>query len=155
MAAVSTIIAGVGLAVSVAGTAASFVSQQKQAKAQKKANQERQRQQEVQNLRSRRAAVREAQIKRAAVLNFAAAGDFEGSSPVSQASGSISSQLGTNIGFSESISASNRNISTFNQQASDAGFSANLFGSIGGLGLSAASNSKSIANTFNSVFDFN
>ena len=135
----ATTVAVAALGVGLAGTGASAFQQRKAQKEQKKARRAQDQQQEIQNRRSRRAAIREAQIKREQVLNFAAAGDFEGSSSVQQARGSISSQLGTNIGFSEAISAGNRNISAALGRAQSAQFGAGIAQSIGGLGFQASS----------------
>ena len=145
------------VASAVAGVATGVVSQVqagKAAKAQRRAEAERRNQQEVQNRRSRLSAIREAQIKRAAVVNFAEGQDIGGSSSVAQATGSIGSQLGTNVGFSEAVNSSNRLISGFNLQAAKAGQSSQFFGglsnSLFGIGQGAAGFSGSSG--FNSLF---
>jgi hypothetical protein len=127
------------VAVGAAGTIQSSIQARKAGSARRKAVAAENRKQEIQNRRSRRSAIREAQVKRASIVNFAQGGDFGESSPVSQATGSISSQLGTNIGFSEAVSANNREIGFFSQKAANLDQSSQLFQSIGSLGFQGAS----------------
>lgn len=135
---VATTLAIVGAVTGLVGAGLQYQQGKKQQKAAKRERAARQQQEKIQNRRSRMSAIREAQIKRAAVVNFAGGMDAGGSSGVTQATGSIGSQLGTNIGFSEAISAGNRNISRFQQQQVDAQAAGSIFGSISSLGFGLA-----------------
>lgn len=75
MAAISALIAGIGIAASLASTAVGFMGAQKQAKAQKQQmrlqmqqNEERRKQMNLEATRRRRAAIREAQMARSTAL---------------------------------------------------------------------------------------
>jgi hypothetical protein len=150
MPAVAPIIAVVSVVASVAGTAFSIMQQRKASKAQKRSNQEQQRQAALRARRERRQAIREQQIKRAAVVNFAEGQGIGGSSAPSAATGSLSSQTGTIFGKSSFIGASNARINFFNQKAQDHLSRAQLGGSIAGLGQQLFS----AAGGFGSISDF-
>ena len=92
------------IAALVVGAVASVVGTVKSASAQRKSLRAQRQQQAVQTRRSRRASIREAQIRRAtAVSGAVGAGSFGGSG--SQGGiGSIASQLGNNLGFSTQMS---------------------------------------------------
>ncbi len=132
------VIAGVSLAVGIAGSVASYMQQQKAAKQQKKARNEALRKEEAQVRRQRRQAIREAQIKRAQVVNFGEATGTGGSSSVDAATGSIGSQLGSNIGFGNMMSSFNANIAMHEQKALDAQQRASTFQGIADLGFQVA-----------------
>lgn len=91
----------------------------------------------------RRRAIREERIKRAQVIAASSNTGVGESSGVSGATGSLSTQLGTGIGFSRGMERIGNNISGFNQAA--ANFmsssqnhmnSADNWGQIGSLGMS-------------------
>ena len=134
----ATVIALAGLAVGAAGTGFSIIQQQKAAKEQKKAERERQNQENNRIRRERRAALREAQIKRAAISNFAGAeGTGDSSAPLA-GSTSIGSQLGNAFGFGTMVSSSNAKIGMHNQKALNASTRGAIGGAIGQLGFKAA-----------------
>lgn len=106
MAVVSTIIAGIGLAVSAAGTATSYMGAQKQAKGQKRAQmgqalaeQARKKQMDLDSARKRRETIRQANIQRSQALATAAAqgATGEGGSALAGIEGTISGEMGRNI----------------------------------------------------------
>lgn len=133
--ATTTVLAVAAIAVSAASAGAGIAQSQKAAKARKKSNRinaqrvelekqqaaEAQKQQEIQARRSRKSAIREQQIKRAAIINFAAGSESEGSTPVNQALTSVGSQAGAASGFASAITSSNRIISNLGQRAADLG----------------------------------
>lgn len=134
----ATVIALAGLAVGAAGTGFSIIKQQKAAKEQKKAERERLNQENNRIRRERRAALREAQIKRAAISNFAGAeGTGDSSAPLGGSS-SLVSQLGNAFGFGTMTSSSNAKIGMHNQKALNASTRGAIGGAIGQLGFKAA-----------------
>lgn len=124
------LLAGVGAAASVVGTIQAGKAQKKQAAAQ-------QQQQEVSTRRDRMQAIREMQIKRAQAISSAQGAGALDSSGAIGGIGSMSSQLGSNLGFSTQMSALSANISRYAQQASKyssiAGLGGQLFSAMGGF----------------------
>jgi len=114
------------------------VSSVRSANAQKKAGEAAQKQQEIQSSASRRAAIREMQIKRAQTVASAQAAGVVGGSGVSGGLSSLGSQVGANLGYSSQMSGLSREISMYNMQAqkySDiAGFAGTVFQGLGGFG---------------------
>lgn len=103
----------------VAGTVMSYNQQ-------KKAGELAQQQQEVNYRRERMQAIRQAQIQRAqAIMSSVGAGSSE-SSGAAGGIGSISSQLGTQMGFGSQMSELTQGINQANQSASMWGGVANL-----------------------------
>ncbi len=113
-------LAVIGAVTSVAGTVVSYSASQKAAKANE-------RQQNLATSRQNRSAIREAQIKRAQALNTAAQVGAGTGSGISGGVGSLSSQLGSGLGFSSQMSALSTQITKYQKQAS-------LWGDIAGLG---------------------
>lgn len=109
----------------VAGTVLSYTQQNKQAKLQ-------QRQQALATRRSRRQAIRQAQITRAQATASAQGAGALQSSGARGGIGAIGSQLGEQLGFSTQMSGLSRDIASAASKAS-------LFGSIGQLGFTAFS----------------
>lgn len=120
------IVAGVGLALGAAGTYTSYKGQKKAAEAQAK-------QQALSVRRSRRQAIREAQIRRAqATAVTGAAGGLTGSG-YAGGIGSLGSQLATNFGFGTQMSGLS---SLANQGMQQAGIGSAI-SSIGNLATQA------------------
>lgn len=97
MAAVSTVLIGVGLGLSAAGTAINYSAQKKRAAAEEKAENAREKAMNLDALRRKRAVIREAQIARSTALaNATAQGAAEGSG-LQGGYGGITGQEGSNI----------------------------------------------------------
>ena len=126
-------------ATAVAGTAYSINQQEKAASASRAAAATRQRQQEVQATRSRRAGVREAQRRRAMLRSQAQALGAVGGSGFAGATGSLTSQLGANLGFSTQMTGLSREVTQFGMQEATALSNAQMGSSIAGLGMQAVS----------------
>lgn len=124
-----------------AGAAATVVGTIQAGKAQKKMAAAQQKQQEVSTRRDRMQAIREMQIKRAQAISSAQGAGALDSSGAIGGIGSMSSQLGSNLGFSTQMSALSANISRYAQQASKyssiAGLGSQLFSAAGGFGAFA------------------
>ena len=106
------------------------VSSVRSANAQKKAGQASQRQQEVQSSASRRAAIREMQIKRAQTLAGSQAAGVSGGSGIAGGLSSLSSQVGANLGYSSQMSGLSKEISMYNMQAQTSGAIAGIAGTV-------------------------
>jgi len=97
MAALSTIIAGIGLAASVAGTAVTMAGQEQQRKASVRAERLREQQMNLESARQRRSVIRNVLRARAqALVGATAAGAAEGSG-LQGGFGQIAQQGGTNM----------------------------------------------------------
>lgn len=97
MAALSTIIAGVGLALGAVGTYTSVKGAQDQANAAKRAEKLRQRQMELEAMRQRRAALRTALRARSAGLVAATSQGAQGGSGLAGGMGQVGGDLGNNL----------------------------------------------------------
>lgn len=128
MAAVSTILLGVGAAASVAGTVGSFRAQNRAARAQ-------QRQQTLNRRRSARQAIRAAQIQRATSLASAGGAGVADSSGFAGGVRSVSSRLGEGLGFSSQQSALSGVITRADQRARMFSGLASIGGSMMNLGV--------------------
>tara|TARA_R110002020_G_C15778752_1_gene728944 strand:+ start:43 stop:537 length:495 start_codon:yes stop_codon:yes gene_type:complete len=122
-------------ALAIVGTAASFQQQARQARFQKEATQVQIRQQQAQTSRERRGAVRRGLIARARAANVAATTGMAETSAFLGGSGAVSSQVGSNLGFSGMMSGLSQDITRLSGLASEAGGRAALFGQIGSLGM--------------------
>lgn len=130
MAAVTSIIAGIGVAAGLAGTAVQYSGQRKAEKAQKKAA-------ELQANRDRRSQIRQAMLARSRALSAGAAtGSFFGSS-LQGGLGSLSSQTATNLAGINQGQEIGAQISSGNSMA-------NLGGAISSLGGAVVQNSQTI-----------
>jgi len=116
--------------ISAVATVASVVQGQRAASAQRRATETQMRQQEVQARASRRRSIRAAQVQRAQTLASAQGLGATGSSAVAGGISSLSSQLGTSLGFQTQMSGLSRDISTFSMQADRATGQAQLFSGI-------------------------
>jgi hypothetical protein len=103
------------------GTAASINQQKKAAALQ-------QRQSELQNRRSQRQAIREAQIRRAQAVSSSVAGGSNLGSGIAGGISSLGSQVGETLGFSSQYSGLSKQINLATQRA-------NTFSSIGKFGF--------------------
>lgn len=121
----------------VAGVVMSAKSAKDQAKAQKASIAAQGRMSDYEARRARISAVREARMQRAAVESTAgAAGVGPSSSGVLGATGSISSQLGTNIGYQNVMQGFAQQASIANQQAADAAATGAMWGAVGNIASS-------------------
>jgi type II secretory pathway pseudopilin PulG len=118
----------IGAVATVAGTVMSYRGQKKAARAQ-------QLQQAVATRRSRRQAVREMQIRRAQAVASAQASGTLGSSGAAGGIGSLTSQLGSEMGFSTQMSGLSADISSGMAQANRGGAIAGLGGAAMQFGL--------------------
>lgn len=137
MAAFSSIIAGVGLAAGLAGTAVQYVGQKQAQKGAEKAERLREAQMNLDNQRSRRQIIRQAVSARAASLSGATAQGAQDSSGLVGGQQQITSEAGQSI-------LSNRQ----NQQLGQGMFSANRQISAGNSLASAGSGISSLGGAF-------
>lgn len=142
----STIIAAIGLAAGVAGTAVQYTGAQKQAKAQKKQEKIRQQQMNLDLMRQRREALRKMIIARAmGISNATSQGAVASDSSVQ---GGISQAIGTaNISATDINQNGQLGTAMFRanaQEASAAGTAA-LGGAIGNFGSQLVQNSTTIS----------
>lgn len=120
MAAVTTIIAGVGLAIGAAGALQQRKEQKKARKAQQRAADEQRKINAARVARERQQQIRAAIRKRAILSNQAGAQGLLGSSSSIGGISGVTSEAGGNIDFLNQVNAGLENISTFQQQAIDA-----------------------------------
>src|SRR6056297_254728 len=123
-------------AATVVGTAASVYGTIQSTKASKKAAAARRRQEQLQETRSRRQAIREMQVRRAqAIATAQGAGSLQ-TSGASGGIGSLSSQLGTGLGFQSQMGSLSDIVSSETQRAQRFGAMANLGGQVAAFGAS-------------------
>lgn len=124
---VITAVAGVA---TVVGTVASISQQRKATRAQ-------QQQQQLQAQRSRRAAIRQAQLQRAQQQAAAMGMGVVGGSGIAGGAASLSSQTGAALGYSTQMSGLSKEISLASQRASAAqgiaGLGSQVFSSLDGF----------------------
>lgn len=117
------IIGAIGAGAAVVGTAMSYTQGRKVQKSQEQ-------QQEVASRRERMQAIRETQVRRAqAVMTSVGAGSQE-SSAAEGGIGSLSSQLGTQMGYGSQMTGISRDISAASGRQS-------MWGAVGSLGMTA------------------
>lgn len=119
----------------VAGTAVSIQQGNKAARAGRQAAAVQKRQQQAEAARSRRSALREAQMKRAQARVRAEAVGGAGGSGVAGGLSSLSSQVGSGLGFAGASTARSGLISDFGVQQQTALTRAQSAGAIAGLGM--------------------
>lgn len=154
MAALTSILIGVGLAASAAGTVMNAQAQQKQAKAQQKAENARQRAMNLDAQRRRRQVVREMQQARALALASAnqQGAAAPGSSALGGAYGQISGQAGTNIlGINQNQELGNQ-VFAANREAGQAATQGAFGGAIESIGGMILRNQGEIARVGASLF---
>ncbi len=138
MAVATATLAIAALVVGTAATGASMYSANKAASAQKKGIAEQRRQDELKANREKIQAIRQANRERARLAATATAMGVADSSGVQGGAGAIGSQLVGNLGFADTISASNNIISNFSSKAVGYANKAGLFGDVAGLAFQGA-----------------
>lgn len=121
------------IALAVVGAVSSVVGTVKSAKAQKKSLALQKQQQAVQTRRSRRQAIREFQVRRAAAVSGAVGSGAFGGSGSSGGIGSLGSQLGESLGFSSQLSGLSAGINRAEGQA----ITGNTLSGLGGFAFGA------------------
>lgn len=127
-----------GTAVGVASTVKSARAAQRGAQAQARAAQTQVRIQQQQVAQQRRQAIRRSIIARSQLRQRAQAAGLGGSSAVGGGIGSVSSQLGTNLGFGSMMSGLSGAYTALTGRANYLQSQSQMFGTIAGLGFSAA-----------------
>lgn len=117
------------------GTVASMSASNRAMKAQKQATQVQIRQQEAQASRERRGSVRRGLIARARAANVAATTGMADTSAFLGGSGSLSSQVGSNLGYGGMMSGLSQDITRLSGKAAQAQGQAQLFGQIANLAM--------------------
>jgi len=117
------------------GTVASMSASNRAMKALKESSRVQIRQQEAQASRERRGAVRRGLIARARAANVAATTGMAETSAFLGGSGSLSSQVGANIGYSGMMSGLSQDITRLSGKAAQAQGQAQLFGQIANLAM--------------------
>lgn len=160
MAAVSTFIAAAALVVSAVGVQQQMSAQKQQAKQFKEsqalteAGQKKQQEAtDLQTMRSKRAAVREAQIRRSEVEANAARSEVGGSSPIQGARGSLQTQAGGQVSFLDSMNKTTTAASTLFGQANAVGNRpvSNWGPALSSIGGTLFSGADKIGNIFSSA----
>lgn len=126
---VATAIAAIGATAAVAGTVQANKARKEQARLQGQ-------QQALQARRSRRQAIRQTQLARAQAIASAQSAGGLGGSGASGGIGSLSSQLGTGLGYSTQMSGLSKGISAASLSESRASGIANIGGTLFGVGTS-------------------
>ena len=127
-------IAAIGLGVTAVGTIAGIRAGQRAADAQEKAAKLSEGQQKLAERRSRRQAIRQAQLARAQAVASASASGAMDSSSARGGIGAISSQLGSQLSFGSQMSGFSQGINRANRDAMEAGAQADLYGQVAGFG---------------------
>lgn len=120
---------------SIYGTAASISASNRAMKALKESSRVQIRQQEAQATRARRSAVRRGLIARARAANVAATTGMRDTSAVLGGLGSLSSQLGANLGYGSMMSGLSQQLTGLSGLAAQAQGQAQLFGQIANLAM--------------------
>jgi hypothetical protein len=116
--------------ITAVATVASVAQGQRAARMQQRSFQEQQRASELQARRSRVRAIRESQLLRSRTQATGQAMGAAGGSAMAGGLTSLSSQLGSTVGFQTQMSGLSRNISEFESQSALAAGQAQLFGGI-------------------------
>mgnify|MGYP005996262291 CR=1 FL=1 len=130
--------AAIATGAAVYGTAASISASNRAMSAQKQATQVQIRQQQAQATRARRSAVRQSIIARARASNVAATTGMRDTSAVLGGLGSLSSQVGANLGYGSMMSGLSQQLTGLSGTIAQAQGQAQLFGEIGNLGFKFA-----------------
>lgn len=148
--AVGTLAVGGALA-GTAATVRSIKEGKEAAEAARKAAQTRLTMQKQEAARSRRQAVRANILRKARARAEAQAAGVETSSGFAGAMGSLSSQLGTNLGYGSQMSGLGEQYTTLTGDANLAASRAQTFGQIAQLGFGLARNAGMIGTTIDSA----
>ena len=132
--------AGTAIATGAAvyGTAASISASNRAMSAQKQATQVQIRQQQAQATRARRSAVRQGIMARARAANVAATTGMRDTSAVLGGLGSLSSQVGANLGYGSMMSGLSQQLTGLSGTIAQAQGQAQLFGQIANLAMPRA-----------------
>lgn len=144
MAAISTILAGAGLALGAAGAYANAKAGQQQAAEMRKASAFQQKQANLQNARQKRDAVREARIAYGTAQNTAANQGVSGSSGSAGGLSSIAAQASDNISFLDQYGFFSDQASKAIGRANEAQANAATGAAISGLGFSIVNNATTL-----------
>lgn len=144
-----TAIAIGGLVLSGVSTVAGMSAQSDSARAQRRAQEYQRRMDELRQNRERRQAIREQRIKTAQVIQAGANQGAVTSSAVQGGSGSLQSQLSSNLSFLDSMGRNANLASQANQQALNASSRAQNFGAMAGLGGTIFSAAGGFGTIFN------
>jgi len=126
-----------GAVAGVAGTVKSVQSAKRSAQAAQQAAQTQVRIQQQQVAQQRRQSIRRSIIARSQMRQRAQAAGLGGSSAVAGGVGSVSSQLGTNLGVGSMLSVLGQQYTSLTGQANFLSSQSQMFGTIAGLGFSA------------------
>ena len=132
---VGTAVVGAGVA-GVASTVKSVKAAKSSAQAAQQAAQTQVRIQQQQVAQQRRQSIRRSIIARSQLRSRAQAAGLQGSSAVAGGLGSISSQLGTNLGFGGMLSGLGQRYTSLTGQANYLSSQSQMFGSMANLGFS-------------------
>jgi hypothetical protein len=138
---VASVIAAV---VTVGSTVASVNAQKRATAANVRIAEEQQKQQELSYRRQQRAAIREAQIRRAQGLATTQAAGVTQSSLAGGGTSSVGAQVGSTLGFGSQMSGLSANITNLGIQSANATQQANMFGAFANIGSSAFQFSESV-----------
>lgn len=138
------IIAGIGLAVSAAGTYMSVKAQKKQAKLQRKANAAQRAQDNMKAARERREAIRNARLASGVVDQNAANQGVSGASATLGGLGSIEQQLNQGLSFLDGYNRLSDQATELIGQANKAGVAANSWGQVKSLGMTVFNNAATL-----------
>ena len=149
MAAVSSIIAGIGVGLAAVGTAGSLYSGYKASREQKKARQAQQRQQNLQYRRSQVSNLRQAQLAAArSQVQAGAVGSLGGSGFAGGRAG-LGAGFGSASGYASQLSGLSNDISVYQQRAANYQGLGNIFGAVGSFGQQLYSYGSSFNQTPN------
>jgi hypothetical protein len=140
-----------GLAITAAATAYSIKQQSTAAKAQKEAAQQQNNLASLENRKARIKAVREARIKRAAMVAEGQAQGAQYSSGLAGGTSSLGAQLGANIGLANQREGFSQNIANLQNKAITAQNRAGIAGAVGKLGGSIFSDLGGWDNLFDTT----
>lgn len=152
MPAVTTIIAGVGMAVGAAGTFMGIKAQKDQMKAQEKAEGARQKAANLDALRRKRAAIRDMQMQRSVALSNATAQGAEGGSGLQGAMAGITGQGVNNITGIDQQNQLGNQVFAANRQASRAASRGATGEGLVSLGGALVKNAGTISSVGSSMF---
>jgi len=148
MPALSTIIAGAGLALAAKGTMDANKAASQSAKAQRESAAFQQKQADLQNARQKRDAVREARMAYGTAQNTAANQGVSSSSGSQGGLSSIAAQAADNISFLDQYGFFSDQASKAIGRANQASAAAETSQSLAGLGMQVTNNAQKIATTF-------
>lgn len=152
MAAVSTVIAGVGLAIGAAGTVAQVQAAGEQAEASKKAEAARQRAMNLDARRRQLATIREGIVARGTALSNASNQGSQFGSGLAGGMAQISGQTNTNLAGIEQNRQLGNQVFSANRQAASASSASAFGGGLASLGGTLVNNAQAIGRIGNYVF---